>query len=73
MTLDNEADVIAFLERYDKESKALKEEVLRMCWFMRGGISYSEAMLMSTQEREIIGKIVKDNLESTKKSGMPFF
>jgi hypothetical protein len=73
LTLDNEADVVAFLESHDKQSKALKDEVLRMCWFMRGGLSYSEAMLLSSQERELIGKIIKDNLESTKKSGMPFF
>ena len=73
MTLDTEADVVAFLESYDKQSKALKDEALRLCWFMRGGLSYSEAMLLSNQEREIISKIIKDNLESTKKSGMPFF
>lgn len=37
------------------------------------GLSYSEVMNMSYEEREIISEIVKDNLETTKKSGMPFF
>jgi hypothetical protein len=40
---------------------------------MRGGISYAEAMHLSQEEREIISDIVKDNLETTKKSGLPFF
>jgi hypothetical protein len=40
---------------------------------MRGGITYSEAMLLSTEDRKIINNIIKDNLETSKKSGMPFF
>jgi hypothetical protein len=40
---------------------------------MRGGLSYDDAMYLSQSDREIIGKIVKDNLETAKKSGMPFF
>jgi len=44
-----------------------------MCWFMRGGINYTEAMNMSVHERNIINKIVEDNMETTKKSGLAFF
>jgi hypothetical protein len=40
---------------------------------MRGGLSYEESMMLSLDERKLIGKIVKDNLETSKKSGMPFF
>jgi hypothetical protein len=40
---------------------------------MRGGITYTEVMLLSPNERDMIGKIVKENLETTKKSGLPFF
>lgn len=40
---------------------------------MRGGISYNEAMGLSHEERETIGKIIKENLETTKKSGLPYF
>lgn len=40
---------------------------------MRGGISYNEAMLLSLDDRKIINDIIKDNLETAKKSGMPFF
>lgn len=72
MTLDNDS-IIAWLDSLEKESKALKKEILQLCWYMRGSVSYSEAMEMSPSEREIIVKIVKDNLETAKKSGMPFF
>jgi hypothetical protein len=40
---------------------------------MRGGLSYDDAMLLSLEDRKIINEIVKDNLETAKKSGMPFF
>jgi len=72
LTLSNE-DIVALLESYDKESKAYRDEALRMCWYMRGGLSYEDVMMLSQQEKEIINKIVNDNMETTKKSGMPFF
>jgi len=56
----------------DKEARAIKKDVLKMCWYMRG-LSYSEAMHLSWEEREIVGEIIKENLETTKKTGMPFF
>lgn len=37
------------------------------------GLSYNEAMMMSAEERELVGEIIKENLETTKKSGLPFF
>ena len=40
---------------------------------MRGGISYDDAMALSTDERIIINNIINDNMEVTKKTGMPFF
>jgi hypothetical protein len=40
---------------------------------MRGGLSYSDAMMLSHTDREIISKIIDDNMETTKKSGLPFF
>jgi hypothetical protein len=40
---------------------------------MRGGISYSEAMHLSYEDRELISDMVKDNMETTKKTGLPFF
>jgi hypothetical protein len=44
-----------------------------MCWYMRGGLTYEEALNLSNAEREIVGNIIKENLETTKKTGMPHF
>lgn len=51
----------------------MRNDCLKICWYMRGGLTYTEAMNLSPKERDIIGKIVKENLETTKKSGLPFF
>jgi GTPase Era involved in 16S rRNA processing len=40
---------------------------------MRGGLNYEEAMYTSTEERKIINEIIKENLETTKNSKLPFF
>lgn len=57
----------------DKETNSIRQEALKMTWFMRGGITYDQAMQLSQSERELVNKIIKDNLETTKKSGLPFF
>lgn len=43
-----------------------------MCWYMRG-LSYSEIMNMAFEERDIINDIIKENLETTKNTKLPFF
>lgn len=65
-------EILQEADRLDKEAKAIKKEVLKLCWYMRG-LSYAEGMNMSWDEREIISEIVKENFETTKKSGLPFF
>ncbi len=72
MTLTSD-EILNLVASYERQSRAVKEEILRFCWYMRGGLTYSDAMLLSTEERKIIGDIIKDNLDIAKKSGMPFF
>jgi len=57
----------------DNETNDIRQEALKMAWYMRGGLSYDHAMQLSVQERTLINEIIKDNLETTKKSGLPFF
>ena len=66
-------EILKEVEELDKESKSLKTDLLKMCWYMRGGITYEEAYSMSVEERIIVADIIKENLETTKKSGLPFF
>jgi hypothetical protein len=37
------------------------------------GLSYAEGMNLSYEERDIISEIIKENLETTKKTHLPFF
>jgi hypothetical protein len=61
------------LEQMEKEAMDIRQEALKMSWYMRGGLSYDQALQLSTAERKLIGDLVKDHLETTKKSGLPFF
>jgi hypothetical protein len=61
------------VEQMDKEVRALKKDLLSLCWYMRGGLQYADALDLSYEERNIISDIIKDNLETTKKSKLPFF
>jgi len=40
---------------------------------MRGGLTYSDAMMLGSTERELINKLIKDNIETTEKTKLPFF
>jgi len=40
---------------------------------MRGGVSYEDVLNMSMEERIYINNLVKENLELTKKTQLPFF
>ncbi len=60
-------------EKMEKQTKALKNQLYKLCWYMRGSLSFSEAFDLSLEDIEIISEIIKDNLETTKKTQMPFF
>ena len=66
-------EILREVEKLDKESAILKADLMKMCWYMRGGITYEEAFFTSIEDRMIIADIIKENLETTKKSGLPFF
>lgn len=44
-----------------------------MSWYMRGGVSYTDVLNMSIEERTSLNEIIDNNLEITKKSQLPFF
>jgi len=72
LTLSNQ-DIVDLLQQYDDESKAIRKEALKLSWYMRGGMDYSQAMMLSREERELVGSLIEENLKTTEKSGLPFF
>lgn len=72
MSLSND-EIIEFLDSFDKDSKAIKRSLYKLCWYMRGGLSLEEMFCLSPDEREIIVNIINENLEITKETKLPFF
>lgn len=56
-----------------KEAQGIKFNAQRLAWYMRGGIDYVDILNMSSAEIDNLNKIIDDNLETTKKSRLPFF
>jgi len=61
------------VDQMDKETNEIRQEAIKVAWYMRGGISYDQALQLSIAERTSISNLIKDNLETTKKTGLPFF
>jgi hypothetical protein len=57
----------------DKEAADIRREAVRMSWYMRGGMTYEQILNLSWEERVQINELIKDNLETTKKTNLPFF
>jgi len=55
------------------ECKDIKANALKQSWYMRGGVSYEDVLNMSSDERTAINKLIEENLDTTKKTQMPFF
>lgn len=65
--------MVKFIEGMEREAKLIRQEALKMTWYMRGGVQYTDVLNMSRDERDAINSIVKDNLDTTKKTQLPFF
>jgi|TARA_B110000285_G_scaffold207708_1_gene247302 hypothetical protein len=68
-----DSDIIAYLKDLDSGTKNLKLDLMKLCWHMRGGVSWQESLNMSPDERTIVSQLVKENMDTTKKTGQPFF
>lgn len=66
-------EILREVDMLERESRALRKDIVQICWYMRGGITYDEAWQLGNEDREAIGELIKENLETTKTSGLPFF
>lgn len=69
----NNEDIVRELEKMDKESNSLKDDLIKIAWWMRGSISYDQAYNLTKKDRELVNALIKENLEASKKSGTPIF
>lgn len=64
-------EIEAYVKQLEKESNAIKEELLRVTWYLRGGLTYEQALNLSYEERKICQKIIKENIEFVRKTHLP--
>jgi predicted DNA-binding protein YlxM (UPF0122 family) len=57
----------------DKEANSIRQQCIKMSWYLRGGASYEDILNMSQFERQSVADLIKENLETTKSSKLPFF
>ncbi len=73
MLSKSNSDIVSHLKDLDNQTKNLKLELMKICWYMRGGMSWQESLELSPDERTIAAQLVKENLDTTKKTGRDFF
>ena len=56
-----------------KEKMSIPFNAHRLAWYFRGGIDYTDIMNMCREEIDNLNKIIDDNMETTKKTKLPFF
>ena len=52
-------------------SKAILKEVAEICWYMRGSVTWEEAMRLTHVEKQVISNFIKENIERGEKAGVP--
>jgi hypothetical protein len=72
LTLNNQ-EIAEYVESLEKESKALIKQIYTLAWHMRGGMTLDEAFQISFSDREIVMELIKEHMEVTKESHLPYF
>jgi hypothetical protein len=60
------------IKRFENQVKQIKDEIFRLSWYMRGGVSSHDLFhVYSYEDREIIGRIIDENIKASAEAGMP--
>jgi len=58
------------LKQFDSEAEAIKQNIFKLVWYMRGGINLDQAFMLSVSEQKVIYEIIADNIKQTEKTGL---
>lgn len=72
MTLSNQ-EIGEYINSLEKESKAFTKHLFDLSWHMRGGMTLDEAFQISHSDREVISELIKDRVEVTNETKLPYF
>ena len=72
MAMSN-SDIPKFINNLESSIKVIKDEIFKISWYMRGGVTSQELLnIYSYEDRTIMSNIIKDNIETTQKTKLPF-
>ena len=57
----------------ENEIKNFKADLFKLAWVKRGGLTLDDMFATCHEDREVMGGVIKDNLDTAKKTGQPFF
>jgi hypothetical protein len=60
-----------FLGDFERESKALRKEIVEIMWYMRGSLSRNEAWALSPAERDEYAAYIGERLKIVEKTKLP--
>lgn len=66
-----DSEIQAVDDSYTTGVKRQKHEIYKLSWYMRGGVD-SQNLMYNTdlEDLQILGKIVEENIETVKSSGL---
>ena len=57
---------------FELDIKKIKNEVYRLAWYMRGGVSAHDLLWnLTSDDREVISNIISENIKTTNETGLP--
>jgi hypothetical protein len=66
------SDISKYVERLESTVKGIKEEIFKISWYMRGGVSAQELFhVYSYEDRMLLSSLIKDNIETIQKTKLP--
>lgn len=65
-------DIEEYLVRLEKEIKDFKTELVRLSWYMRGGVTVDQLLHQySSDDRDSMYIVIKENIDISKETNMP--
>jgi len=61
-------EIEGLLQGFEKEISRIKKTIAQLCWYMRGGVSYSELLELPLSDFKYFNEVVEDNMELSKKT-----
>ena len=67
-----DSEIEEYLVGLDDEISKFKEDLFRISWYMRGGVTVNDLLhIYSFEDRDMIYEIINDNIKTTQDTRMP--